>query len=346
MADDLERRLEALGELDVPPAPAITSLSRHRPAGWWILSAAAVVVILIVGVLVLEDGDDEPSLVQTTDPTSPTTAPPSPEPPTSGPPISNDSPPPVVVRGGDATLELQPWTFCWVNLCADGFPPEEPEDIGNAPSVQVDFPVPAWGFEASFEVPGQECGRIYPATLTQDGPTSFRLEPHGPAGTYDVTLFGRGGPGAEPGGDLFVTFRWTTTKDGPLPEPSATTSILADHDGAVDSYGVELGAAHLATTPTTATASVVVSAANGEAVTLDLSRMPSTCDDGSVSFRDAPALGLQAATLGPPPFRYDVTLVLDGVTYTATATWPDDVDPECSPCVPLEFDPPLPALTG
>ena len=142
-----------------------------------------------------------------------------------------------------------------------------------------------------------------------------------------------------------MTFRWTTTTDGPLPEPTATTSILADNGGRVDSYGVELGASNLGITPTTATVSVVVTAASGATVTLDVTRTPAPrCGDGSVSFRDAPELGLQAAALGPPPFRYDVTLVLDGVAYEATATWPDDVDVECSPCVPLEFDPPLPSL--
>ena len=37
-----------------------------------------------------------------------------------------------------------------------------------------------------------------------------------------MTLFGRGN------GDLFVTFRWTTPSDGPMPVPEARLAVLAD----------------------------------------------------------------------------------------------------------------------
>jgi hypothetical protein len=45
--------------------------------------------------------------------------------------------------------------------------------------------------------------------------------------------------------------------------------------------------------------------------------------------------------IGRPPYDLLVELDLDGIRYTATATWPDDV--ESSTSIPLHFNPPLPA---
>ena len=50
---------------------------------------------------------------------------------------------------------------------------------------------------------------------------------------------------------------------------------------------------------------------------------------------------LKAAKLGDFPFTYDVQLTLDGETYRATATYPDDAEDQ-SIAVPLEFEPSLP----
>ena len=66
--------------------------------------------------------------------------------------------------------------------------------------------------------------------------------------------------------------------------------------------------------------------------------------DGSLGFVGPKELGLAAAGLGPPPFTYTVDLTMDGVSYRGRAEWPTDVDPECSPCVPIRFTPPLPRL--
>lgn len=59
-----------------------------------------------------------------------------------------------------------------------------------------------------------------PLEATDDG--ALLLRPAGHAGTYDVTLFGKGD------GDLFVTFRWTTPSDGTLSPPEARLAVLAD----------------------------------------------------------------------------------------------------------------------
>ena len=55
-----------------------------------------------------------------------------------------------------------------------------------------------------------------------------------------------------------------------LAEPSSDISILADNDGAVDRYGVEFGVANLDRTPEEVSASVQVTASNGERHTIEL----------------------------------------------------------------------------
>src|SRR5262245_15791292 len=184
--------------------------------------------------------------------------------------------------------------------------------------------------------------------LERTGTTTHTLRPAGDAGTYDVTLSGRGG------GDVVAAFRWTTPTDGRLPVPQARLAVLADHDGAIDSYGVELSVVNLAASPAEATASVTVTAANGKALTFDAVREQSEdlgaqrCRtiEGSLYWDGPDNRGVQAAHLGPAPFSYDVVLTLDGVRYQATARWPDDQRPDNKPSVALDFQPPLPALGG
>jgi hypothetical protein len=143
-------------------------------------------------------------------------------------------PPTVRVAGDEDVLELRPWTTCWRSYCADGAPPRDPEEISAQRAVIVEFPVADWQFSATATDRSTECGRNQTVELDPIGPTVFRLDPMGPPGDYTITLTGRG-----PGGDLFVSFRWQTTTEGVLPTPEASISVLADHDGTVDSYGVE-----------------------------------------------------------------------------------------------------------
>ncbi len=90
---------------------------------------------------------------------------------------------------------------------------------------------------------GVVCPRRQAVPVAKTGDHTYVVRPAGPADTYDVTLFGRGD------GDLFVTFRWTTPQGGPMPVPDARLAVLADHDGGVDSYGVELELSDLRATP-------------------------------------------------------------------------------------------------
>jgi hypothetical protein len=144
-----------------------------------------------------------------------------------------------------------------------------------------------------------------------------------------VDLFGQGD------GDLSVRLRWTTPADGPLPVPEAHLGVLADNDGVVDSYGVELSVTNLASSPDHATAVVTVAASGGEELSFEptlTSLAPAGCDavEGQVYWTGPDAKGKEAAALGDPPFTYTVELTLDGTAYVATATWPMTSSPTSS----------------
>ena len=250
------------------------------------------------------------------------------------------APPPVTIRYFDESIELHAWTYCYRNGCVDAAPPDNPYDMGSPEEIGVEFAPPGWSFKALFTPAGEKCGRIQTVPLQPVGDGEFVLRPAGFAGTYDVTLFGRGG-----GGDLFVTFRWTTPNDGPLPEPRARLAVLAGGDGEVDSYGVELEVAHLAQTPRKATATVQVEAEGGRSLTFTAKRSHLGCfPEGTVYWDGPDDKGLAAAELGEGPFTYEVKLTLDGERYFATATWPKDEIRGNAPSVRLEFSPALPGL--
>lgn len=257
------------------------------------------------------------------------------------------APPTVNVFGENVALELRVWTACWAWGCFDSF--GRPDDLdrveGNGP-LYVEFPVLGWEFAAITEPVGLECGRLQNETLALLTPTVHELVPQGYAGEYYVDLFGHG-----PGGDVFASFVWETTVEGKLEEPQAFASILADHDGEVDSYGVSVWVHGLASAPEEAAATVTVSAADGSSTDMSLTDRPYLCDRGEgrvgggrLHLEGSNEDGLRAAALGNPPFTYDVELTLDGSVHEAVAVWPDDESESCHPCVPLSFQPALPAL--
>ncbi|NED94692.1 hypothetical protein G1H11_05150 [Phytoactinopolyspora alkaliphila] len=257
-----------------------------------------------------------------------------------------EMPPDVVVTGGDEELSLTPYVFCWSSGCVDGAPPETVPEVGSPGQLTVEFPVEGWEFLASFQAAGDTCARTQTLELEPLSATTYALPPAGPAGTYDVDLFGR----RDGDGDVVVRFRWTTPEDGPSPAPEAMMAVLADNDGTVDSYGVELSVVNLAASPETVEANVTVTAAGGETLTYQptpANHAPEGCSsvEGALFWEGPAEKGLEAAALGDAPFTYTVELVLDGVSHVATAVWPDDEMPDYAPSVPLTFEPELPAVT-
>lgn len=203
-----------------------------------------------------------------------------------------DSPPPVTIRFFDQSIALPAWTYCYGNACVDGAPPAQPPNVGNPEQVVVSFPLPEWSFTASFTPARAECGRVQQAPLEATSGGEFVLRPVGYANTYDVTLFGRGN------GDLFVTFRWTTPSDGRLPVPEARLAVLANHDGRVDSYGVELEVINLARTPEKASARITMRDAGDREVTFQATRAT-----GTGAGRMAHCIGMAPTTRGMQPPR-------------------------------------------
>lgn len=253
-----------------------------------------------------------------------------------------EGPPPVTVRFGDEAIELAAYSYCFGSVCATGFAPEPLPDIGSPADILVEFPLPGWSFTATFTTTGDECSRQQRVPLPANGQGSFLLQPVSRAGAYDVTLFGD----VENGGSLAVTFRWTTPTNGPLPEPEARLAVLADHDGSVDSYGVELELSNLAQTPTDASATVTVRAASGGVVTFEATPGKREClPEGTVYWDGPDSKGRAAATLGEGPFTYEVEVVIDGSHHVAIATWPEDVIEGNEPSVALHFEPALPAVS-
>ena len=258
-----------------------------------------------------------------------------------------EAPPPVTVRAGDTTFGLRPHHYCYLASeaamegCVSGAPASDQPGVGEASQVEIEFPLDGWTFSASFVPVGVECPRWQSVPLAKTGDHTHVLEPAGFAGTYDVTLAGRGD------GDLFVTFRWTTPHDGPLPVPEARLAILSGDEGDVRGSGVELELSGLRATPRSASAEVTVTAANGRSITFKPVEATNArgCFGEGVVYWDGPdRVGFRAPRLGPAPFTYDVAVVLDGVRYTARAAWPADVIEGNEPSVALTFSPPLPAL--
>ncbi len=262
------------------------------------------------------------------------------------------SPPPIQLAGGGRVLSIRPYTYCWrgpvTGGCADGTPDPSPPDIGAPERVELEFAAPGWTFRATAVRFGAGCeGRTQTVTLRATGPTTYRLEPIGAAGDYVITLFGRGGEAAANPGDVAASFRWHTPRAGPNEAPTATASIVAGRGQDVSSYGVEVSVRALRATPRPGRISgaVRVTSANDLSTTIPLDREEQECaTEGSVYFTAPDHLGSGAAALGPPPFRYEVALTIDGTRHLGTAVWPDDMDPECSPCTRLRFSPALPGL--
>jgi hypothetical protein len=248
-----------------------------------------------------------------------------------------EQPPPFQIRYGGTELHLQPVAYC-TNGCVDGVD-EDPPSVGSPEEIFVYVPVASFDelLVGQTEV-GDECtARTVDAEVTPLGAGWWEVRPRGLAGEYRVSIFARGG------GDMIASIRWTTPQDRPLPDPSARLALIADHDGRPDSYGLELEVKDLPAEPTEYAAKITVTAGNGRSHTFAAIPSSELClGEGAIYFDEPDDDARQAAALGDFPFTTTVELVLDGVTYLATATYPDDEIEGFEPSVALEFTPPLP----
>ena len=255
----------------------------------------------------------------------------------------DQKPPPFTLHYANGKLDIKPYSYCYDNVCAEGIRAKTLPSIGSPESIVVELGLKDWKIEATFGVPDggdPYCSRSQSTTLKPNADGLYPLTPLGRAGTYDVDLFGHG-----KGGDVAGSFRWQTPTDGPLATPSAVMALIADHDGKPDSYGFELILTNLATTPETVSATIKVTAANGQTLTLTPRVAGPGCrSDGNVTFTLADNKARAAGAIGGLPFTYDVTIVLDGTRYRATAKYPDDEITGNEPNVALGFSPALPAL--
>ncbi|MBS2937801.1 hypothetical protein KDN32_08595 [Nocardioides sp. J2M5] len=259
--------------------------------------------------------------------------------------FSIDRPPQFHVLTPDGQRSLSPWTICYASGCADGGPSDTPPSVGTPTALEFAFDLPGWTFDATFREHGTRagCGRQVTVPVETTGERTFRVPPAGPAGDWDVDLFGRG----PTGGDAVTTVRWHTPTDGTFPDAATgQAAVLADHDGTLDSYGVELFVSDLDRTYDDASADITVTSADGGSVVLPLGPADRCWTEGSLSFRAPDRLGRRATTLGSGPFDYTVRLTLAGTTYVGRATWPDDTDEDIVPAVPLTWQPALPTYRG
>ena len=312
---------------------------------------AALTLLLAAGACGEDVEPPAPGPAAAQDPTTTTVALAVPTPPTFVPAPAAPRPP-LVLRAGGTETQTRIWSSCWrsgnSSTCADGRPPPVPIDIGSPGQVDVSFDTPGWRFSATAVPTGQECGgRQQTMELPTTGATTHRLSPIGRAGDYTITLNGRSTEAATNKGDVVTTFRWRTTQDGPNQAPVATMSFMATPAAAKVGSGAELSAAALgvSTNAGTVEARAVVTTSTGATLAVDF--LPSSIDcvpDGSLFLRSAADDGKALAALGPPPYRFSVTLTLNGVAYRGTGAWPQDEIHDCSPCTRLRWDPPLPAL--
>jgi hypothetical protein len=251
--------------------------------------------------------------------------------------------PPITLDLDGERIDLDPWTTCYGNGCADGQPRPPYVDVGQRDTVPFSFPDAGWTFEATFRTGDYtDCPRAITVPVRKTGDRTFEVTPAGPPRRWLVDVFGRG-----PGGDVITTFTWSTRVAGALPGPATgSAAVLADHDGELDSYGVEIFVQDLASQPRQASATVAVTSAGGESVTIAPRRERKCYSEGSLSFMASDDQGRQATQLGAGPFTYDVALTMDGRTYHGLGTWPADETEDIAPHVPLTWTPELPAYEG
>jgi hypothetical protein len=264
-------------------------------------------------------------------------------------PSASSQPPPVIVSSAGKQLSLRPGTYCWTvesarsagnGPCVDGAPSEPLPDLGRVSGeITVAFGVDGWAFQASSQDARHKCAEAFPAAVRKVSGRVWQIALAGPRGRYAVQLFGRG-----PQGDVAVSFAVQTSVDRPSPAPVASLTTFYLHGSKPDATSFDLVATYLGITPKRSHARLTITSDDGRRSTYNLTAVASedhghNC--GNVALSAAAPKGRVLEKIGGPPYALLVDLDLDGRHYSATATWPDDVDK--SESIPLHFSPPLPA---
>jgi hypothetical protein len=255
----------------------------------------------------------------------------------------------VTVSSAGKQLSLRPGTYCWTvesarsagnGPCVDGAPSDPLPDLGRVSGeITVAFGVDGWAFQASSQDASHECAEAFPAAVRKVSGRMWQIALAGPRGRYAVQLFGRG-----PQGDVAVSFAVQTNVDRPSPAPVASLTTFYLHGSKPDATSFDLVATYLGITPKRSHARLTITSDDGRRSTYNLTAVASedhghNC--GNVALSAAAPKGRVLEKIGGPPYALLVDLDLDGRHYSATATWPDDVDK--SESIALHFSPPLPA---
>ena len=241
-------------------------------------------------------------------------------------------------------VDAAPWTACLAHGCWDGAPglAGELPKVGAPDALYFSFDYPGWSFrDVSFNPIEEKCrARVITVEATQVSDGVYRIDPAGSPGRWRIDVFGRG-----PEGDAVTSVVWDTTAAGTKGErASGVASVLAGHDGRLDSYGVELSLTRLDRAYDDATASVTVTSRSGRSVTIRPHGPSRDCGRVGELFLTAPEdQGRRATRLGAGPYTYTAKVRLGDTTYVGTGTYPDDLIKGNEPNIRLTWDPPLPS---
>lgn len=250
---------------------------------------------------------------------------------------SGDPLPSVRIAGDERTVDVLVSEHCADGVCGQVSLAGPTPDLGASGPLAVRLPAEGWSLEASMTEDGRECPRSFAAPVQARSGGRYTLSPVGPPGRYLVTVRASG-----PGESLVASFLWTTTSQGPPPEPSARVTVLVDDgSGPVRTPAVELVLSNLSASPERAEAKVTARSPEGADVALPVARV-AECTGFGVVWHGTADHAPDAEDLGSQPYTYDVEVVLDGVRHTASATWPHDQTTATDWSLPLVFDPPLP----
>lgn len=253
----------------------------------------------------------------------------------------------LVARLPDGDVQLPADTSCWTEQenCRRGLMLHSGAgpDLGRQDAIDFWFARPGWTFTATVRQTGEVCPRATTVEATAISDHWFRIQPADAAGDYDVDLEGVG----PDSGMVSTRFRWTTTSDGPIEDPSSSAYLFAEPGG----DGAPMAEVVFDDLPFQPTAEDLSRALNVRA----------TAEDGGVSTAQVPLVepSLECGVRGsrgqfyyqsllpsgavdpvPGPLDLEVSLAIRGTTYVARGRWAGGRQ---QGYVPLTFTPPLPS---